>query len=684
MIRVIARHELARLAVSPLAWGLAAASQLLGGLFFNAYVQGFLQTQAEAHGRFSVTAQVLGPHAGVLALVFILLLPLLAMGTLAGERRAGSLPLLLTAPLRPSQIVLGKYLGQLGFLTLLWLLLALMPASLLLAGNLDPGQALLTGLGLWLLAATVLAIAVAASAWCRQPATAAGLSLAILLPLWLVESATLHVHGLALFGAETLSLLGHFRALREGLLDSRDPLYYLVLIGLALALACAGLRRDMHARRAWLPPLGAAVLLALFILPLNQLLHVRRDVSANGWNSLSAPTRAVLAALPEAPTLRAYFADPEQRLSLARALAPFQAERPDLRLDFADAALAERDGLPTRTQLSLRLGARQEALPWPFQGSAEAALTPVLARLARGTARWIVFVQGHGERSPLGNNQRDVSDFRRRLEARGLVVRTLSLSNLAAIPDNTAVLVLASPETSLPEADQRLITDYLARGGALLVLLEPEPAPMPTRLLNALGVTRLAGTVIDMAAYRRGTPHPAIVLVDKPEDHALTRPVNSLIALPWAAALESDTDNGWKATPLLRSAPSTWLELGRLDGAELRQDADFGEASGPFTLALALERGSAEHPQRAVVVGDGNFLSNSALGNYGNAGFGLAAVDWLTRDEQAMQLPTSLRVDPELRPNALFSALTNTIFPWVLSSLMLAVGLLIPVWRRRG
>lgn len=682
MIAVIARHEFARLVRTPLAWGLAAAGQLLAGLFFNAYVQSFLATQAEARGQFSVTAQVVGPLTGVLSLVFLLLLPLLTMNSLAGERRAGSLPLLLSAPVGAGRIVLGKYLGLMAWVSLFWLMLCALPASLLLAGRLDGAQALLALAGLWLMAACVCAIGLAASAWCRQGAAAAGATLAVLLPLWLVESATLHVRGLTLFGAETLSLLGHYRGLREGLLDSRDPLYYLLVIGAALAVATAGLRRDTQPRRHYLPRLLLSLALVAVLLPLNQLVHIRRDLSANGWNSLSSATRSLLAELPAAPVLTAYFSDPQERGRLARLLAPYAAERPDFVLRYADPAQAEGDGQPAGSALSLSLGARREALSWPFTDTAERVLAPALARLARAKERWIVFVEGHGERAPFGAAPRDLGDFRQRLTARGLSVRALALHRLDAIPDNTAVLVLASPDAALPEREQRLVTDYLARGGALLLLLEPEPAPVPQVLLAALGVTRLAGTVVDTDGHRRGTPHPAVVLVDKPETHALTRGLHSLLALPWPAALDARPDGPWHATPLLRSPASTWAELGSLDG-ELKQDREFGETSGPQSLALALTRPQDVTEQRVLVFGDGNFLSTGAIGNYGNAALGLAAIDWLVQETGGPELPAMARVDPSLEPDPVFLALVRYGFPWGLSGTLLVLAMLIPLWRRR-
>ena len=78
----------------------------------------------------------------------------------------------------------------------------------------------------------------------------------------------------------------------------------------------------------------------------------------------------------------------------------------------------------------------------------EQALTETLARLARGAERFVVFVSGHGERSPTRKANHDVSDWAGVLERRGFNVHALNLAEYQ-VPENTAVLVIASPQLGL-------------------------------------------------------------------------------------------------------------------------------------------------------------------------------------------------------------------------------------------
>ncbi|MBI2382390.1 MAG: Gldg family protein [Gammaproteobacteria bacterium] len=682
MILSIARYELLRLLRSPAAWGIAAVMSLVAGLFFRAYVLAFLETQAGAEGQASLGAQIVAPYVGVLSLLLLLFLPLLAMASLAGERRAGSLSLWLASRAGAAAIVLGKYLALLAWTWGLLFVLALPALSLRLGGPLDAGQCLAAFGGLALFAAAVLAVLLAASAWCSQPAVAAGLGLGLLLPLWLVESATLHARGLSLFAAETMSLLGHLRRPREGLIDSADPAYYLLLTFLGLAFALAGLAREHQPwRRLW-PRLALAALSFLLLLPASQLWRLRTDVSANGWHSLSAGTRELLSSLKGAPALRFYLSDGELRQDLRRQLAPFQAARPDFALDFVEAAQAEADGLAKGAALRLSLGQGVVDLPYPFRGRAEDVLAQALRRLARRGQRWVVFVEGHGERDAFGGLPRDLGQFRSRLEQQGLTVVAQGLSRLQTLPDNTGLAILASPASRLPEHDREVLRRYLRAGGALLYLLDPEPVPAEHELLAELGLSRLAGTILDPAGSRRGTPHPAVALVERAEAHALSEGLNNLLALPWAAALETRPDAGWKAAPLLRSDKDSWLELGDLDHGP-RFEPELGEAAGPFSLAWTLERPLGGKTQRALVVGDGNFLSDGALGNYGNAELGLRAVDWLLAEASTPAGSPRQRVDASLQPSAALDFLRDWAFPWLFPGLSLSLAIGLALWRRR-
>ena len=120
----IAWRELRNLFLSPLAWCVLAVVQFILAWMFLASVEGFRGNPSAVAG---VTDTVVAGLYSISSIVMLLVVPLLSMRLVAEERRTGSLALLLSAPVRMSEIVLGKYLGLLGFLMIMVVMLTLMP-----------------------------------------------------------------------------------------------------------------------------------------------------------------------------------------------------------------------------------------------------------------------------------------------------------------------------------------------------------------------------------------------------------------------------------------------------------------------------------------------------------------------------------------------------------------------------
>lgn len=233
-ILAIAGRELRSLFLSPLAWTLLAVVQLILGYMFTTQVDFFLQLQprlAVTPDAPGVTEIVVGPLFGNAALVLLLILPLLTMRLVADELRNRTLSLLLSAPVSMTEIVLGKYLGTLGFIAILIVLIASMPLSLLSGGTLDSGLLLAGLLGLFLLLAAFAAVGLFMSALTAQPAVAAIATFGALLMLWIVDWSGGESGVLA-----SLSMVRHYEPLLRGIVSTRDLAYYLIVIVTFLAL----------------------------------------------------------------------------------------------------------------------------------------------------------------------------------------------------------------------------------------------------------------------------------------------------------------------------------------------------------------------------------------------------------------------------------------------------------------
>jgi len=165
--------------------------------------------------------------------------PAITMRLIADEQRMGTIELLLTAPVRDYELVVGKWLG--GFLFLLTLIAVTLIFPFVLNKLVDPGidqGPLLTGyLGLILLSAALVAIGVAVSALFSNQIAAFFATLGVLLVLWLIG---MPAQAMGSVGGGLLSYLdfsNHFyETLYRGVIDLADVVYYLSVTALALFL----------------------------------------------------------------------------------------------------------------------------------------------------------------------------------------------------------------------------------------------------------------------------------------------------------------------------------------------------------------------------------------------------------------------------------------------------------------
>ncbi|MFA6229879.1 MAG: ABC transporter permease subunit [Rhodanobacter sp.] len=242
----VTRLEWRRLLVRPLAWVLAALTQAWLAWTFTLLLGGFLASQiqrAALPDGPGLTDLVAVPLLGQLAQLAFLVVPLLSMSLIAGERRNGTLPLMLAAGVPASRIVLGKYLALLGWL-LLWLLLTLaMPLALSHATHLDWGKLAAASLGVALMLAALTALGVACSSFASHPAIAAAAALILALALWSVNLGA-QMAGINGGAINWLAMSTHVQPLLRGLFSTADVVWFVLLIVLALALATRRLNAD--------------------------------------------------------------------------------------------------------------------------------------------------------------------------------------------------------------------------------------------------------------------------------------------------------------------------------------------------------------------------------------------------------------------------------------------------------
>jgi len=230
-IWTIAKRELGAYFTSPIAYVFIVIFLLLCG-FFTFFVQpAFFDLGQAALDR---------PFFFWHPWFYLFLVPAVGMRLWADERRVGTLELLLTMPVTPWQAILGKFLASWLFLALALLLTFPVVITVNYLGRPDNGVIFTAYLGSWLMAGAYLAVSCITSAMTRSQVVSFIISLVVCLFLILAGFPPV-INFLEQFGKPWLvdlitsfSVMTHFEGFQKGVLDSRDFLFFLSVIGFSL------------------------------------------------------------------------------------------------------------------------------------------------------------------------------------------------------------------------------------------------------------------------------------------------------------------------------------------------------------------------------------------------------------------------------------------------------------------
>ena len=405
--------------------------------------------------------------------------------------------------------------------------------------------------------------------------------------------------------------------------------------------------------RLWLQS-GAFTLLLIAAALLGAIVarqhSVDRDVTQNARSTLSDTSVQTLKQLQGPVTVTAYATPQDPQLGDLRAMiqnffARYQKVKPDLELKFVDPReqpkLTREAGVRVNGEMVVAYGKRSEHL----STLNEQEVTNMLMRLARSTEKLVLALDGHGERRLNGPANHDLGDFGRQLQSHGFQINSANLAIAQEVPDNAAVLVIASPQVDLLPAEVDKIKRYVARGGNLLWLIDAEPLRGLQPLAEQLGLLLTPGVVVDPAAAALKA-EATMALATAYANHPITRAFHLNTVFPFARQIATQPGGEWRNTPLIEVAQRGWVETGPLDRPV---SFDKGrDTPGPVTIAVALEREVRDRSQRAVVVGSGNFLANTFLGNGGNLALGMNIVNWLAGDDAFVAIAPHTTVDVQL------------------------------------
>jgi len=228
----------------------------------------------------------------------------------------------------------------------------------------------------------------------------------------------------------------------------------------------------------------------------------------------------------------------------------------------------------------------------------DAEFHQALVEVTKGE-RTIYLTTGHGELPLKGGegHERKMTAIERKLKARAFSLKSLDRADLVeAVPDDAGVLMILGPRDPFVEAELRSISDFLNRGGNVLLTLEPdmeEGAPRVAELLDLFGLEQEAGVLASERGIIPRPPFPRPRKADRVNvisgtfsSHPMTSTLSETaggkkagILFPRASAISKNTDFEGKQTMTLRSRKEAWMDA---DG-----DLDLGEEENQSVRNLA-------------------------------------------------------------------------------------------------
>ncbi len=419
------------------------------------------------------------------------------------------------------------------------------------------------------------------------------------------------------------------------------------------------------------------------------------DWTANQRNTLSQSSIELLRALKHPVNVNVYAQnDDAVHTAVDEIMKRYQRFKPDFNYRLLnpdiDIESSQQDQISAYGQYIISYNGRKETVT----SLSENTISGALLRLSRSGNERLVFLSGHGERSPNGDNNISYTKLAGALALKGIKSESLNLLQ-STIPDDTGVLVIAAPDHELSPGELEHIDKYIERGGNLFWLMDPGPMQGMDELANRLGIRFLDGIVVDNNTNLRETlriQHPAMIPVLDYFPHTITRNLQYNTLFPISRGIEQ-VDDSWQASAIAQSLPQSWSETAQL-GGEIAFEAENGDVQGPIKIVMALQRvltapaeNQAVNPtkasQRIVIAGDSDFLANSYIGAGANLQLGLNIINWLSGDDDLIAVEPKNAPDTKLQLDDGEILLIGAGFFLMLPATLFTAGLIIWFKRRK-
>lgn len=664
----------------------------------------------------ALNADIATPLNAACVLALTVAVPFLTMRSFAEETRTKTDQLLLTAPLRIRDIVLGKYLPVALFLLIPVALAALFPLILTPYGRVQYLYSYTALLGFYLYALMIAAAGLFLSALTASPYVSGILTFFVILSgvmlgnvydgigiVWLKD---------ALSGA--LDVQKRIAAMMGGRFTLSAVIYFLSLTALFLFLTCFVLGERMRGRTSGKAaekvrryfPVVCALLITVIVNLCASLLPDRMnsiDVTGNGLYSIGEASRTIAAELEQPVTI--FYLAPKGRTSgkdenIERILTAYAdaSEKITLRhidpdldpyfyADYSDTPLSlnsvvvinEESGAHKAFDMSQLITAQLDTSTltsyitgYDAEGQITGALQELTGEDVRGRA---YIVTGHEE-------QPFEEEFLSRFARAGLETMPLDLS-ASPVPEDAALVVISLPLTDYTKEESARLISYLEEGGSLFFnayFRADTKTPNLNEVLSFYGVSLLNGVVVETdpeGYYYSGTSGAPVYLFPLVVHDDITADVTGEVAgavfAPLCQAFAYEKTDGVTLKPLLVTSEEAFLKTDPTDGVFEQGPEDM---AGRQVIGLRCEKTLADNgTSRAVLYSSNGIFTNEAdtqLSMGMNARLFVNTLHALTSEDASfVYIPPKMFYQP-------LSIRANSAIGWSVALLMLVPLIVVP------
>ena len=501
--------------------------------------------------------------------LYLFLVPAITMRMFAEEKRSGTMEFLLTKPLGDTTIVLSKFLAGLTLVVI-----SLLPTLVVYftvyalgdpVGNIDTGSVCGSYIGLVFLGAAYVGIGLFASAITNNQIVAfiVGAVLSMFMFLGFEGIYQMGILGKADLFFRSLGMKYHYESISRGVIDTRDLLYYLSVLAIAIVATRVVLqqRNDKHKKQSWFE-FGIAMLVVVFLNVIGSFLFGRLDLTDDHRYSLSKSTKTLLKSVDEPILFRVYLdgddMPPEYkrlRNETKEMLNQFRAYNRDVDYEFVNPGalssdqernelykeLVKHDIQPSTISQRTATGVSQQVLipaaEITYKGNKayvqllqsqqyvsevdeinnsiqnlEYQLSNAVRTLSRSKKPVVAFTMGHGElpmtnlyeiqRSLYENYTLDTVTLNENVNALRTVTQNTDSS--FSFQPKYDVLVVAKPTRQFSDKDLFVLDQYVMLGGKVLWLIDAMDADMDSLAVNPQAISTSLPLGLDELFYAYG------------------------------------------------------------------------------------------------------------------------------------------------------------------------------------